>query len=221
MDGNRRWAQQKGWQTFVGHRKGVDTITPVIQFCVNNNIQYLSLYAFSIENFKRSETEKGFLFGLIEQELHGRVQEFVSNNIRVRFIGDRVLFPESIARLIDHVEHETAACTGLNLNFLFCYGAQQEIAHAARLIAQDVQRGVLTADAITPTVVSDYLWTRGMPDPDIIIRPGARNRLSNFLLFQSAYSEYFFLDCLWPDLTVPMLEQVYQEFQDRKRNFGQ
>lgn len=221
MDGNRRWAQQRGWETFFGHRKGAEIITPVVQFCLDKNIPFLSLYAFSIENFKRSEAEKSFLFGMVAQELESRIEEFVTNGIRIRFIGDRTLFPPATISIIEQVEQETAQCTRLNLNFLFCYGAQQEIAYAARAIAHKVKIGELSESSITPEVVAQHLWTSGIPEPDLIIRPGGRNRLSNFLLFQSAYSEYFFLDCLWPDVNTQLLEEILSQFESRKRNFGQ
>lgn len=220
MDGNRRWAIKQGLETLRGHHKGAETVKSIAEFCIKNSISFLSLYTFSIENFKRSETEKSFLFNLFFNELEKNRDEFIKKSIRVRFIGNRSLFPKQILSLYEQIEEETAQCTTLNLNFLFCYGAQQEIVHATQEIASQVKAGLINIDEITPELFSRHLWTRGMPDPDIVIRTGGQHRLSNFLLFQSAYSEYFFLDCLWPDMTPQILEQVFHDFQNRKRNFG-
>ncbi len=221
MDGNRRWADQRGLPIFQGYIKGAHAIKPIAQFCIENKIPYLSLYAFSTENFKhRSEIEKTFVFNLIAQELKNNIAEFMSKEIRVRFIGDRSLFPPSLSPIFEQVEFETRHCTALNVNFLFCYGATQEITHATQEIARQVQAGLITIDDITPQVFARHLWTKDIPDPEIVIRPGDRHRLSNFLLFQSSYSEFFFLDTLWPDMTPSILEQILSDFRLRRRNFG-
>jgi undecaprenyl diphosphate synthase len=221
MDGNRRWAEQHGLSIFRGYDKGAQAIKPIARFCIENGIPFLSLYAFSTENFKnRSEIEKAFVFNLIAHEIENNLHEFIEHGMRIRFIGDRSLFPAHLAPIFERVESSTQNCTALNLNFLFCYGATQEITHAAQELARQVQAGIITVGDITPELFARHLWTGGMPNPEIVIRPGARHRLSNFLLFQSSYSEFFFLDTLWPDMTPDILETSLQEFKQRRRNFG-
>jgi len=220
MDGNRRWAQQRGLATFMGHSKGAETVKLIAQFCIQHTIPFLSLYAFSIENFNRSDIEKTFIFDLIADELEKNLPQFMQDGMRVRFIGDRSLFPSHLVPIIEEVESKTALCTKLSLNFLFCYGGRQEIAQATRSLARQVQAGIITPDEITPALFAQHAWTQDVPDPEIVIRPGAQTRLSNFLLFQSAYSELFFLDTLWPDITTKILEDVLQQFKQRRRNFG-
>lgn len=220
MDGNRRWAHKRGLEHVRGHDKGAEVIKPIAQLCIDKKIPYLSLYAFSIENFKRSETEKNFVFNIIARELKNSTEQFIQDGIRIRFIGDRTLFPPHLAPLCIEAEEATKKCSTLNLNFLFCYGGQQEIAHAAQTIARNVQAGLIDPDTITPELFSQFLWTKDIPYPDIVIRPGGRHRLSNFLLFQSAYSELFFLDYLWPDMTPDIIETVLHDFEQRWRNFG-
>jgi len=220
MDGNRRWAMQQGLQSLYGHRKGIDAVKLVVDFCIENNIAYLSLYTFSIENLKRSSEEQYYLFEVLAEEAVHDLEEFKSRNIAIRFIGDRALFPKSIKPLCEKMEKETQFCTGLSLNFLLCYGGRQEIIDTAKRIASKVRKGDLLESDITYEVFERFLWTAGTPFPDLIIRTGGYHRLSNFLLFQGAYSELYFLNCLWPDITKHDLEKAVIYFNDCQKNCG-
>lgn len=220
MDGNRRWARERNFVTLEGHSKGTETIRRVVAFCLKKNISYVSLYTFSLENFKRPQHEQNYLFNLIATKAQEGIEEFLSNNVRVRFLGERSLFPSHVIPAIHELETKTRHCSRLHLNFLFCYGAQQELVAACKRIAQDVKKGTLHEDAINETVIDNTLLTAGMPHPDLIIRTGGAMRLSNFLLFQAAYSELYFLDCFWPDLEEHHLEQAVNYFNTARRNFG-
>ncbi len=220
MDGNRRWAKKKGWMPWYGHKEGIEAAKRVIQFCIKNNISYLSLYTFSIENFKRPADEIKYLFNNIVNEASSIIKEFKENGVRARFIGDRLWFPETIQATCDKIEQETVDCNILYLNLLFCYGARQEIVNAVKTIIEEIKQGQRTEKDLTPDLFSCYLWTADMPDPDLIIRTGGAKRLSNFLLYQAAYSELYFLDCLWPDITESHLEKAVSFFYQSKRNFG-
>lgn len=220
MDGNRRWAQKNKLQPWIGHRKGVDAIKTVVEFCLEHKIPHLSLYTFSLENFKRPEREKQFLFELIIEQTDKVLPDLLKNNVRVTFIGDRQLFPEMVRNSIFKIETATKVNNALNVYFMFCYGSRQEIVSATQKIASDVLAGNLSISEITPELFKNYLWTTGIPDPDILIRPSGYIRLSNFLLYQVAYTELFFTDLLWPEITKQYLEQVISEFKNRQRNFG-
>jgi undecaprenyl diphosphate synthase len=220
MDGNRRWAAREGLFQFEGHRKGAENIKPIVEFCLDKGIQYLSLYTFSLENFKRSALEKEYLFELLRHELIKFIDLCLERNVRIRFIGDRSFFPSTVIPTCDRVERETAHCTALNLNFMFCYGSRQEIVSGVKNIIAQVKAGELTEDQITESTISNNLGTAGMPDPEIYVRTGGQRRLSNFMLFQAAYSELYFLDCYWPELKPAHLEEILLDFAHRKRNFG-
>ncbi len=219
-DGNRRWALQNKLESFFGHKKGMEHVRSAIQVCIKNGIKYLSFYTFSLENFKRSDQEKIYLFNLLAEGMSKELPDLIKNGIRVRFIGDRTLFPQSLCPVVHEVEHQTAHLQTLNLNLLFCYGATTEITHAVKVIAQKVKDGLLSVDEINDDTVHNALWTAGIPDPDLIIRTGGLSRLSNFLLYQSAYSEFSCLDCYWPEITEEKLEQCLDRFKTIQRNFG-
>jgi undecaprenyl diphosphate synthase len=221
MDGNRRYALKHGFKPWIGHQKGVDAVRVALDFCVQRNIPYLSLYTFSIENFRRSEQEKQFLFELISAMAEKHLDELLEKRIKVKFIGDRSLFPVHVTPTLEKIEHKTQYGDKLQVNFLFCYGSQQEIAYAAKEIARKVKAGELQEQEIDEKLIAEYLWTRGMPEPDLIFRTGGQQRLSNYLLFQAAYSEYYFTDQLWPALTTQDLERACSSFNIVKRNFGQ
>lgn len=220
MDGNRRWAKKRLLTPWKGHQEGVEAAQKTIAFCLKKNIKFLSLYTFSIENFNRSAEEKNFLFEILAQQVYKRLPELIKQGLRIRFIGDRALFPKNLIAIIDDVEQQTQHLYNLHVNVLFCYGGQQEIAYACKAIAHKVKAGILQEDHINEQTVSDHLWTAGIPAPDLIIRTGGRMRLSNFLLFQAAYSELYFLDCLWPDITEQDLEKAVHAFEEVTRNFG-
>lgn len=220
MDGNRRWAKKQGRVPWYGHQEGVQAVKKVIEFCLQKSISYLSLYTFSIENFKRSNYEKKYLFRLLVQEAKKGVDEFVRNDIRISFIGNRALFPDDVLATCKEVEHATKAGKTLRINFLFCYGSQQEIVGGVKQIVEKIKSGVLSVEEIDEQVIKNHLWTAGIPEPDLIIRTGGVRRLSNFLLFQAAYAEFYFLDCLWPEITTNHLEDAVSTFYGCKRNFG-
>lgn len=219
-DGNRRWAKQHKLETVLGHKTGMDTVKHALAVCLENKIKYLSFYTFSLENFKREEAEKSYLFSMLAKGFTQELPTLIEHGIKVRFIGDRSFFPPVLESVIDDVETATAQCDDLHLNLLFCYGGKSELVHAARALARQVSLGQLDPDAIDETMLGDALWTKGIPDPDLIIRTGGAIRLSNLLLFQAAYSELMFLDCYWPEVTKERLQQCITDFAGIKRNFG-
>ncbi len=220
MDGNRRWAKKLGRIPTYGHQEGVETVKRVMQFCFEQDIKHLSLYTFSIENFKRSPAEVGFLFKLLANTVQNNLMEFIERGIRVRFVGDRSLFPKHLVGICEDVENKTKHLQKLNLNFLFCYGAQQEIVSGVKSIMKQYKAGMLSEDDITCETFNDFLWTHDTPAPDLIVRTGGVQRLSNFLLYQAAYSEFYFLDCLWPELQTEHLQGALNFYNGCQRNVG-
>ena len=219
-DGNRRWAKKNRLKSILGHKKGLDAVRTTIEFCLKNGIKYLSIYTFSLENFNRPKEEKRYLFDLLIKRSDAQIPEFIEHGIRVRFIGDKNYFPPNIHSSILKVEEQTKDLDKLNLNLLFCYGAKTELVHAAKSLAKKVKAGVLAVDDIDEEKISGSLWTAGMPDPDLIIRTSGVARLSNFLLYQAAYSEFMFLDCYWPEITEQHLQRCFDDFKEIQRNFG-
>ncbi len=220
MDGNRRWAKQNKLESLMGHRHGAESIQRVIDFCLKNRIEYLSLYTFSIENFNRSKKECTYLFNLVSTEVKNRLNDFIKHNIRVRFIGDRSLFPESVRPTIDEVEAKTKHLSRLQINFLFCYGSRQEIIGGIKSLFKKIKDGLISEDDISEDSFAQQLWTAGIPEPDLILRTGGVVRVSNFLLYQAAYSEFYFLDCFWPEISETHLQGALNHFNECKRNFG-
>ncbi len=213
MDGNRRWAKKRALMPWLGHRQGVESVQMATQYCLDNKISYLSLYTFSLENFKRSEQEISYLFSLV-REAKDRIEEFVKAGVQIRFIGDRSKIPRDTLIVCQELESITKDGTKLQCNFLMCYGGQQEILHAVQEL---VKQGV---SEISLEALRQNLWLGGIPDPEIIIRTGGVKRLSNFLLFQGAYSEIRFLDCLWPDLTKELLHATVLDCVQANKNVG-
>lgn len=220
MDGNRRWARKNGLLSNLGHRQGVKTVKTAIEFCLKKGIRFVSFYTFSIENFKRSEMEKSFLFSLLVKEAAKGAADFIKQGVRIRFVGDRTLFPANVRTSSEQLEKETAHLDKLTVNLLFCYGGRQEIVASVKEIVNKVKSGDLEPGDISEDLVAQYLWSGDTPDPELIVRTGGDKRLSNFLLYQSAYSEFCFLDQFWPAITMEDLNGVYEDFADRKRNFG-
>jgi undecaprenyl diphosphate synthase len=222
MDGNRRWARQNKFQsTFFGHKKGVESVRRAVEWCLKNEISYLSLYTFSLENLRRSEEEKQYLLDLVIETIYAEADELAEKGVKVQFVGDRKLFPVGVIPAINEIEEKTVDGTKLTVNILFYYGAQQELADAAKKLAYAVQEGRIDPESITTETLKNELWTVGIPDPDIVIRPGGFSRMSNFLLYQTAYSELFFLDKMWPDVTEDDLTHCANRFMEMRRNFGQ
>jgi len=220
MDGNRRWARKRGLLPWYGHREGVEAVRTVVKFCLKEHISYLTLYTFSLENFKRPEIEKKYLFSYLAKETEKELPHFIEQNVKVRFVGDRTQFPESLKSVCERMEKETSHCSQLMLNLLFCYGGQQELVAGIKNIVRDIKSGIISPDVLSESQINQYLWLGDIPAPDLIIRTGGVQRLSNFLLYQAAYSELCFLDCLWPELTCEHLEKAIHSFTQSKRNFG-
>jgi undecaprenyl diphosphate synthase len=219
-DGNRRWALRNKLESFLGHQRGLEAAQNTIRACIKRGIKFLSFYTFSIENFNRLESEKKYLFSLLANEFSKNLPKLIKNGIKVKFIGDTSYFPMQIKDTIVNIEEQTKDLGKLNLNILFCYGARQEIVSAVKDIVKRVTNGVLTIDQIDEDLISNSLWTKGIPEPDLIIRTSGVIRLSNFLLFQSAYSEFMFLNCYWPEITEENILECVDKFESVKRNFG-
>lgn len=220
MDGNRRWAKSRGLPAVLGHREGVKTVERVTQYCLEHQIEYLTLYAFSLENFKRSAEEKSCLFELIASGVRSYANKFMEHGIQINFIGDREKFPTSVRESCQETEHLTAQNQRIRVNILFCYGGQQEIIAAVQSCAQQVCAGTLALDQLTTERFGQELWSGKFPAPELIVRTGGSPRLSNFLLFQAAYSELFFTDTFWPAFSNEELGVIIDNYKAVKRNFG-
>ena len=219
MDGNRRWAHNRNLISTIGHKKGADTVKTLIKFCLRRNIEIVSVYAFSLENFKRSPEEVQGIFSIVVDQAESTLPDLIKQGIKVRFIGEVTCAPESVQDAIKRIEKETEQGDKLLLNVLLCYGGRQEILSAIKHIVQDVKEGKLD-DAPSEEIFKQYLWTSDLPDPDLIIRTGGARRLSNFLTYQTSYSELYFTDRLWPELTDQDFDQALQEYCHRNRNYG-
>lgn len=221
MDGNRRWAQQTGKAKWLGHKAGVEPLKTTVDFCLKNNIPYLTAYAWSLENFKRPPAEQDYLFNVLAQEVASKdFQELNEQGVKIRFVGDRSTFPPQLIDLFTDLENKSKNNTKLTLNILFCYGGQQEIIAAARTLAEKVARHEMKPSDINAQTFEAATWLGSMPAPDLIIRTGKVNRLSGFLTYQSAQSELYFMDCFWPEVTEKHLTKALEDYQNRKRTFG-
>ena len=221
MDGNRRWAKKQGFKPWVGHERGVDPVKTTVEFCIEQKIPHLSLYAFSLENLNRSPEELDHLFTTIEKGLtNNEFEKLIKNGVKIKFIGDRTLFPQRLMPTITDLEQRTQTGTALTLNILFCYGGQQELTDAMKTIGKLIEEKKISADSITAPLIQKHLWTSASPNPDLIIRTGGNQRLSNFLPWQSAYSELMFIETYWPDITKEDLFIALQKFETIQRNFG-
>jgi undecaprenyl diphosphate synthase len=220
MDGNGRWAAARGLPRSEGHRRGVETLRRTVRGAGEIGIRYLTIFSFSSENWSRPVAEVNELMGLLRRFVRNDLAELHQNNVRVRIIGDRIGLSPDIGPLLIEAEELTRNNTGLNLIVAFNYGARQEIARAARRMSEAVARGDLEADDIDVDRFSSFLDAPDVPDPDLIIRTSGEQRLSNFLLWQAAYSELIFVPCFWPDFDRAALESVITEFRRRERRFG-
>jgi undecaprenyl diphosphate synthase len=220
MDGNGRWAKLRGLPRTAGHRRGVEAVRETVKAAVDLGIGYLTLYGFSSENWNRPPPEVDDLMGLLRFYLRSEIAELHRQGVRLRSIGDRARLAPDIVRLIEEAEERTRGNVKLNLTIALSYGGRNEILRAMRLIAADVAAGRLRADAVDETALEERLFTHGLPDPDLVIRTSGEQRISNFLLWQSAYSELVFDDCLWPDFGRENLGRAVEEFQRRERRYG-
>ncbi len=220
MDGNRRWAEARGLPRALGHRQGAEAVRRAVSSAIELGISCLTLYVFSSENWKRPKDEISDLMGLLRLYLRNEISALRSNGVRVRMIGDRTRLAPEIVSLIDDAEQSTAHNNRLNLTVALSYGGRDEIVRAARLISEHVRDGLLDPVQVTEDLFERYLGTNGIPDPDVIIRTAGEQRLSNFLLWQSAYSEFVFVNKLWPDFDKEDLASVIAEYQRRERRYG-
>ena len=220
MDGNGRWATRRGLDRSEGHRAGVDSLRETITTCVRLGIDVLSAYAFSTENWKRPQREVELLMGLFAKTLLKELPLFHQENVRLVFLGDLEGMPELVRKTFQKGLDETADHTGMVLALAVNYGARAELARAARLVAEDVAAGKLAVADVDADAVASRLYTAGLPDPDLLIRTSGELRLSNFLLWQLAYSEFYVTDLLWPDFDRFELLRAIRSFQGRDRRFG-
>jgi undecaprenyl diphosphate synthase len=220
MDGNGRWARARGLPRVAGHRQGAEAVRRTVRAAVDLGISYLTLYGFSLENWKRPQNEVVDLMGLLRLYLREEIAELDSQGVRIRFIGERHRLSPDIVRLIEEAEERTRANVRLNLLVAISYGARQEITAAARRIAEDAVAGRLDPSQLTEDMFASRLETAGIPDPDLLIRTSGEKRISNFLLWQSAYTELVFVDTRWPDFTEAELAAAVREYHRRERRYG-
>ena len=220
MDGNGRWAQNKGRPRLFGHQAGARRVREIVESCPDLGIKYLTIFAFSTENWKRTQIEVSGLMKLFKRYIYKETKPLIDAGVRVRFIGDRVRLEASLVKLMDQLENLTKENTEVNLTIAINYGGRDEVARAAKRMARDVQSGNLSAENINEETLPRYLDTHVLPDPGLVIRTSGEARISNFLLWQSAYSEYEFIDTLWPDFTAEIFSSIISEFENRERRFG-
>ena len=220
MDGNGRWATERGWPRLVGHRRGAERVRAIVEASPGLGIRHLTLYAFSTENWKRSTEEVIGLMSIFARYIESEAQRLSDAGVRLRFIGGRERLDRKLQKLMAGIEAKTAPNTGLNLNVAINYGGRDEIARAARKLAEDVATGRISPDDVGEEAFAARLDTAGLPDPDLVIRTSGETRISNFLLWQSAYAEYEFTPTLWPDFTPAELETILSRFRVRDRRYG-
>ncbi len=219
MDGNGRWARQRGLPRTAGHAAGAESFRRIANYCRTLGVEYLTVYAFSTENWKRSREEVAGIMKLLRRYLEEALQDMEKNRVRFRFFGDLTrLSPELQALCLD--AENRSSDYDVQVNFCLNYGGRDEIVHAARTFAQDVAEGRAKPEDLTEERLATYLYSRDVPDPELIIRPSGEKRTSNFLLWQSAYSEYVFMNVLWPDFAPAHLDEAIEEYHRRNRRFG-
>jgi undecaprenyl diphosphate synthase len=220
MDGNGRWAKQRNLPRTAGHKQGAEAVRRTVRAAAQAGISYLTLFGFSSENWSRPRTEIQDLMGLLRLYLRAETAELHKNNVRIKIIGDRRKLPDDIVKLIVHSEGTTENNTGLTAILALSYGGRQDITHAVQSLALEVAAGRLTAEDIDEKSIDRALATAGIPDPDLLIRTSGEQRISNFLIWQLAYTEFVFLDTLWPDFDERSLAEAVEEFQRRDRRYG-
>lgn len=220
MDGNGRWATSRGWPRLVGHRRGAERVREIVRACPDLGIRWLTVYAFSTENWKRSTEEVLGLMAIFARYIEREADRLAAEGVRLRFIGDRTRLDPKLQKMMAGIEARTAPCTRLNLTVAINYGGRDEIARAARAVALEVAEGRLAPEQVTEASFAARLDTADLPDPDLIIRTSGETRTSNFLPWQGAYAEYEFTDTLWPDFTPQELGRLVGRFGNRERRFG-
>jgi undecaprenyl diphosphate synthase len=220
MDGNGRWAKERMLRRIVGHQKGVETVRSIVEECSRLGIRYLTLFAFSSENWLRPKTEVRALMALLKRYIRTEISRMMQNNIRFNVIGNRGDLPPDVNREVENAITGTAANTGMTLTLALSYGGRQEIINAAKLLADEIASGNVSPDTVDEAVFDRYLYSSGMPDPDLLIRTSGEMRISNFLLWQLAYTELYFTEVNWPDFDLCELHKSLSDFQARERRFG-
>ena len=220
MDGNRRWAKQRGLPTFQGHKKGADVLVEIAKAVRNCGVKYMTVYAFSTENWHRSDTEVEQLMGLLRQYLDDGFKELQKDNVRIIFIGERDMLAADIVQKIEKIEQETQHNSEVTLCVALSYGGRQEIVAAAKNIARQAAEGKISVDDINADLLAKNLYTADIPDPDLMIRTGGEIRISNYLLWQLSYSELYFSPTLWPDFDTAELTQIIENYTKRERRYG-
>ncbi|MCX7888130.1 MAG: polyprenyl diphosphate synthase [Rhodobacteraceae bacterium] len=220
MDGNGRWATERGWPRLVGHRRGAERVRSIVEAAPALGIRYLTLYAFSTENWKRSTEEVIGLMTIFARYIQSEAERLSEAGVRLRFIGSRDRLDRKLRRLMSGIEARTAGNDRLHLTVAINYGGRDEIARAARAVAEDVAAGRIVAKDVDEAAIAARLDTAELPDPDLVIRTSGETRISNYLLWQSAYAEYEFTDTLWPDFTPAELAAILDRFAGRERRFG-
>ncbi|HBS59552.1 MAG TPA: isoprenyl transferase [Firmicutes bacterium] len=220
MDGNGRWAQKRGMPRAFGHRAGVEALRDTVKLCSELGVQILTVYAFSTENWKRPKEEVNMLMNLLIEYLQKEVDELHNQRVQVRFVGETGSLPQPVQREIARARDITGKNQGLILNIAVNYGGRKEIVEGVKKIYQDLAAGMLTLAEVDDRLFANYLYTGGLADPDLLIRPSGDYRVSNFLLWQLAYTEFWFSDILWPDFSRQDLMQAIHDFQCRDRRFG-
>ncbi len=220
MDGNRRWAKERNFPSAFGHKKGVDALKKTMRACDDFGVKYLTVYAFSTENWNRKQEEVDFLMDLLGQTIKNELKEMHENGVVINFIGDLTKLSKKLQEILAHAVEVTKDNTGVHLQIAFNYGSRDEIVHAVKEIAQKVQNGEEKLENITEDLISNHLYTKNIPDPDLLIRTGGEMRVSNYLLWQIAYSEFVVTKMLWPDFDKNALANAIEEFHSRQRRYG-
>lgn len=220
MDGNGRWAKKRGLPRNAGHAAGAETFRKIASYCRTLGVKYLTVYAFSTENWRRSEEEIGGIMKLLYNYLQEALRDMEKHQVRLKFFGDLSRLSPDLKKLCLDAEQRSQNFTDVQVNFCFNYGGRDEIVNAAKRFAQDVASGLKDPATLTEDMFSGYLYSANIPDPELIIRPSGEMRISNFLLWQSAYSEFVYMDVLWPDFTPKDLDEAIEQYHRRSRRFG-
>ncbi len=220
MDGNGRWAQQRGRPRLFGHHAGAKRVREIVEACPALGVEYLTIFAFSTENWKRTQSEVAGLMSLFRRYITSQARDLKKNGVRVRFIGDRVRLEKSLIKMMDDLEEMTRDNTRVHLTVALNYGGRDEVARATKRLAREVAAGRIDPETVDAETLARFLDTYVLPDPDLVIRTSGEARISNFLLWQSAYSEYEFIDTLWPDFTGEEFARVVARYSTRERRYG-
>ena len=220
MDGNGRWAKQRGLPRTAGHKVGAEVFRKIARYCKKLGVEYLTVYAFSTENWKRPQDEVDTIMGLLKQYMLEAIDSMEEEKIRLKFFGDTSVLSPELQQLVEKTNTLSKHIDGVQANICLNYGGRDEILRAARIFAQQCAAGEKRPEELTEAVFSDYLFSAGVPDPELIIRPSGEVRLSNFLLWQCAYAEFYFCDTLWPDFSEQTLDKAIIDYQKRDRRFG-